>query len=188
MALFRPSELARFWGVHGKTVNQWIREGRLPAIKTPGAQYRIRSEEARAFCEAMSLPMPRALAHPLGSVTSLGKASPTQRALGKACRARGTSFTPWTAWLDGLLASVAEPPDAITVDAGCPDLKLSDLVRAVRRTPSVAAVPIVVYDVPLKAPKPLGVTASDDVRLAPKSHPAEAVRELLDLLERRRPI
>ena len=46
MALLRPSELARFWELHPKTVYHWIREGKLPAFRTPGAQYRVRTDDA----------------------------------------------------------------------------------------------------------------------------------------------
>src|SRR5690606_19450022 len=41
MPLLRPSELARVWELHPKTVYAWIKEGKLPAIKTPGSQYRL---------------------------------------------------------------------------------------------------------------------------------------------------
>ena len=81
MALLRPSELARIWELHPKTVYLWIREGKLPAIKTPGAQYRVRTDDARAYCEKNGLPMPRAIASPAGSVAVLGKPSASQRAL-----------------------------------------------------------------------------------------------------------
>jgi len=33
-------EVARLYGVHRKTVNQWAREGRLPAIR-PGKEWRF---------------------------------------------------------------------------------------------------------------------------------------------------
>ncbi len=109
MALLRPSELARIWELHPKTVYLWIREGKLPAIKTPGAQYRVRSDDARAYCEKNGLPMTRAIASPAGSVAVLGKASPPQRALAKACKARGTAVMMWPSALEGLLAIASEP-------------------------------------------------------------------------------
>ena len=90
MALLRPSELARMWELHPKTVYLWIREGKLPAIKTPGAQYRVRSDDARVYCEKHGLPMPRTLASPAGAVAAIGKpricAHCSARAFNRRCR------------------------------------------------------------------------------------------------------
>ena len=148
MALLRPSELARIWELHPKTVYLWIREGKLPAIKTPGAQYRVRSDDARAYCEKNGLPMPRAIATPAGTVAILGKSTASQRAIAKACKTRGTAVTAWSSALEGLLAVASEAPDVVAIDAECADLKVADAVRALRKTARTVNVPVVVYDAP----------------------------------------
>src|SRR3954471_4962891 len=130
MALLRPSELARVWELHPKTVYLWIREGRLPAIKTPGSQYRVRSDDARTYCEKNGLPMPKGVASPAGIVAVIGRASPTQRALAKACKARGTAVVTWPSALEGLLAIAGEEPDVVAIDARSTDVKLTDALRA----------------------------------------------------------
>src|SRR5919107_1831071 len=107
MALLRPSELARMWELHPKTVYLWIREGKLPAIKTPGAQYRVRTDDARAYCEKNGLPMPRAIA--------------------------------------------SHAPDVVAIDAECGDVKVTDAIRALRKTARTAGVPVVVYDLAPRA-------------------------------------
>jgi excisionase family DNA binding protein len=180
MPLLRPSELARLWELHPKTVYLWIREGKLPAFRTPGAQYRVRTDDARAYCEKNNLPpLPRALTSPGGTVAAIGKPGASMRALAKACKARGTSFVAFGNVLEGLLGIAADTPDVLAIDARCDEVKLADVVRALRRTEKMHDVAVVVYDAePAQAASlaRLGVTSvvtrGDDA--------AEAVLSLLD--------
>ena len=186
MALLRPSELARIWELHPKTVYLWIREGKLPAIKTPGAQYRVRTDDARAYCEKNGLPMPRAIANPEGTVALLGKATPTQRAMAKACKARGTEVATWPSALEGLLAVAGEAPDLVAIDAECTDVKLADAVRALRRNVRTSGVPIVVYDL---APRSGTATMSKlgAISFVVRGKSDDAVRAVVELLEAKHP-
>jgi excisionase family DNA binding protein len=187
MALFRPSELARIWELHPKTVYLWIREGKLPAIKTPGAQYRVRSDDARAYCEKNGLPLPRAVASPAGSIAMLGKPSPSQRALAKACKARGTAVMTWPSALEGLLAIVCEAPDVVAIDAECTDVKLLDALRALRKTVRTAHVPVVVYDAaPRAGTSALAKLGVRSVVARGKSE--DAIRAVVDLLDAAHPM
>ena len=180
MALLRPSELARIWELHPKTVYLWIREGKLPAIKTPGAQYRVRSDDARAYCEKNGLPMPRAIASPAGTVAVLGKASASQRALAKACKARGTAVAVWPSALEGLLAVAGDAPDVVAIDAECSDVKVADAIRALRKTARTANVPVVVYDAPSRASSLAKLGA---ISIVVRGKSDDAVRAVVDLLE-----
>jgi excisionase family DNA binding protein len=180
MALLRPSELARIWELHPKTVYLWIREGKLPAIKTPGAQYRVRTDDARTYCEKNGLPMPRAIASPAGSVAVLGRASPSQRALVKACKARGTAAVTWASALEGLLAIASDAPDVVAIDAECVEVKLTDALRALRKTARTAHVPVVVYDA---APRSGGLSKLGASSVVPKGKVDDVVRAVVDLLE-----
>lgn len=166
MALLRPSELARLWELHPKTVYLWIREGKLPAIKTPGAQYRVRSDDARAYCQKNNLPMPRSLASPAGTVAAVGKASPTMRALAKACKARGTTFVSWPTALEGLLAVAVETPDVLVLDAKLEDVKISHALRALKKTSKTASLPVVVFD----RDKPADEAIDDVIALLEQRH------------------
>lgn len=186
MALLRPSELARIWELHPKTVYTWIREGKLPAIKTPGAQYRVRSDDARAYCEKNGLPMPRVIASPAGSVAVLGKPSASQRALAKACKARGTSIAMWPSALEGLLAVASEAPDVVAIDAECVEVKLADAIRALRKTARTANVPVVVYDAaPRSGTSSLSKLGASSVVARGKSD--DAVRAVVELLDAAHP-
>ena len=182
MPLLRPSELARIWELHPKTVYLWIREGKLPAIKTPGAQYRIRAGDARAYCEKNGLPMPRVIASPAGSVVVLGKPSVSQRALAKACKARGTGVVSWPSVLEGLLAIAVEPPDVVAIDAEIADVKVTDAVRALRKTARTAKVPLVVYDVAPRA----GTTTLTKLgasSIVTRGKTDDVIRAVVELLE-----
>lgn len=182
MALLRPSELARIWELHPKTVYLWIREGKLPAFRTPGAQYRVRTDDARAYCEKNNLPpLPRTITSPGGTVAAIGKPGASMRALAKACKARGTSFVSFGGVLEGLLGVAGETPDVLAIDARCDDVKLADVVRALRRTEKLANIAVVVYDadatMQVTLPK-LGVTSV--VARGKSDGAAEAVVGLLD--------
>lgn len=180
MALLRPSELARLWELHPKTVYLWIREGKLPAIKTPGAQYRVRSDDARAYCEQNGLPMPRALASPAGTVAVIGKPSPTQRSLSRACKGRGTSVVVWSSFLDALLAIAAEPPDAVAIDGQLEDVKVLDLARALKKSPKTNGVPILIYDAAGRTGALLKAGVS---QVIPRGKPDDTARAIVEILD-----
>jgi excisionase family DNA binding protein len=182
MALLRPSELARLWELHPKTVYLWIREGKLPAFRTPGSQYRVRTDDARAYCEKNNLPpLPRAVTSPGGTVAAIGKPGASLRALAKACKARGTSFVAFAGVLEGLLGVAGDAPDVLAIDARCDEVKLADVMRALRRTEKMANVAVVVYDAEAtksSALAKLGVTSV--VARGKSEEAAQAVVDLLD--------
>lgn len=39
--LLKKHELAKFWGVSEGTVDKWVREGRITAVRTPGGYPRF---------------------------------------------------------------------------------------------------------------------------------------------------
>jgi excisionase family DNA binding protein len=179
MALLRPSELARVWELHPKTVYLWIREGRLPAIKTPGAQYRVRTDDARAYCEKNNLPMPRGVAGP--RVAIVGRPGATQRSLLRACKARGLDVLQWPNALEALVAIASEMPDLVAIDARCTDVKIASFLRAVKKNPRTAHVPVVVYDAPPGARTALAKTGASSI--VPRGKPDDAARTTLELLD-----
>jgi excisionase family DNA binding protein len=182
MALLRPSELARIWELHPKTVYLWIREGKLPAFRTPGAQYRVRTDDARAYCEKNNLPpLPRAMTSPGGTVAAIGKPGASLRALAKACKTRGTSFVTWATLLEGLLGIAGEAPDVLAIDARCEDAKLADVVRALRRSEKTANVAVVVYDVDANKSSALAKLGVTSVVARGKSE--DTVQAVVDLLD-----
>jgi excisionase family DNA binding protein len=143
--LLRPSELARFWELHPKTVYLWIKAGRLPAVKTPGDQFRVRSEDVPAFCNRSGLPLPPALTLETRRVMILGATPGAQRMLRRALKGRDVVVSAFPSALDGLLAAAQTPPSLLVLDASSVDAE--DAVRALRRTKATSGVPVLVYQV-----------------------------------------
>lgn len=46
-----PSEAGMLLGVDGRTVLRWVKDGRLPAIRTPGGQHRLKRSDINAYLE-----------------------------------------------------------------------------------------------------------------------------------------
>jgi two-component system, OmpR family, response regulator VicR len=147
--LLRPSELARFWELHPKTVYLWIKGGRLRAVKTPGDHYRVRAEDIPAFCDASGLPLPPQVAGAGRRATLLGGAPSALRTIRRVLKARGVVATPYASALEGLLASATAPPSLLVLDAGALDAE--NAVRALRRTKATRSVPIFVHGAPSAA-------------------------------------
>ena len=100
----------------------------------------------------------------------------------KACKARGTAVVSWPNALDGLLAIASDAPDVVAIDAECTHVKLSDAIRALRKTARTTGVPIVVYDA---APRG-GTTALTKLgasSIVARGKTDDAVRAVVDLLE-----
>lgn len=182
MALLRPSELARVWELHPRTVYLLIREGRLPAIKTPGAQYRVRSDDARAYCEKNGLPMPRGVSKPAGTLLVVGKATPAQRAIVRAFKSRGADVTTFTSALEGLLAAASDPPDVLVMDATGADVALADAVRALRKAPQTSKIPLVVFNA---APRAVTFAKQGSTFVVPRGKSEEPIAAVTEALELR---
>lgn len=45
--MLRTGEVARLFRVDPKTVNRWVRRGKLPAVRTPGGHYRFKASQIR---------------------------------------------------------------------------------------------------------------------------------------------
>jgi excisionase family DNA binding protein len=149
--LFRPSQLARFWELHPKTVYTWIREGRLPAVRTPGDQLRLRVADVRAFCEARGLAVPPSAREAVRLAYVVFGAPATTRSLRRALRAEHVDVHPFPSALEAILACVAEPPALLALDAAARGLRIDDAVSALRRSTRGQATPVLVFGVPSAA-------------------------------------
>jgi excisionase family DNA binding protein len=182
MALLRPSELARIWELHPKTVVLWIREGKLPALRTPGAQYRVRTDDAREYCEKNNLPpLPRAVTSPGGTVAAIGRPTASMKALARTCKTRGVSFVAFGGILEGLLGIAGEAPDVLAIDARCDDAKLTDVVRAIKKTDRMQNVAVIVYDADPSQTSSLAKLGVTSIALRGKTE--DAGQAVLDVLE-----
>jgi excisionase family DNA binding protein len=146
--LLRPSELARLWELHPKTVYLWIKAGRLRAVRTPGEQYRVRIEDLPGFCAKSGLPLPPQLVPAAGHrrVMILGASAPRERAMRRALKAHDVLVTAHASALDGMLAAATSPPSLLVLDGT--SVPPEEAVRALRRAKATRSTPIVVYQLP----------------------------------------
>ena len=144
--LVRPSRLARFWELHPKTLYAWIREGRLPAVRTPGQQFRLRPADVRAFAEAARLPVPPfVLVTPRRAHAAAG-AGTWLRALRRALKEAEVALELHERSVDAFFASVASPPVLLAIDAAIGGIDLDEAIRALRRRDATAKLPVVVVN------------------------------------------
>jgi excisionase family DNA binding protein len=144
--LLRPSQLARFWELHPKTVYLWIREGRLAAVRTPGDQFRLRAADVRAFCETARMPLPPFVV-PAARRAHVAASGPSLRSLKRALKQAGAEIDAFDRSIDALFAAVASPPALLVLDAGIGGVDLEGALVALRRRAATARVPIVIFNV-----------------------------------------
>jgi excisionase family DNA binding protein len=145
--LFRPSELARFWELHPKTVYLWIREGRLQAVRTPGDQFRVRAEDVIAFCVASGMALPPFVQPTNKQVLLAGGGPRASRALKRALASDGVHVTSTTSALEGLFTAISLQPRVIAVDAALLGSLADEAVRAVKRAKGMQRTKIVAFNV-----------------------------------------
>ncbi|MDY6950462.1 MAG: response regulator [Thermodesulfobacteriota bacterium] len=55
---YSSMELARILGVHRVTITNWIKQGALRAVRTPGGRYKVAKRDLIAFLEQREIPVP----------------------------------------------------------------------------------------------------------------------------------
>lgn len=145
-SLVRPSQLARFWGLHPRTLTTWIREGRLAATRSPGAQYRVRVADVRALCEREELPFPPFLVPPARTAVIIGAGEAERRGVRRALKSEATVTTFDDAYA-GLFAAVRSPPSLVALGAATKQVDAEAAVRGLRSIEAMAPIPIVVFDI-----------------------------------------
>jgi excisionase family DNA binding protein len=115
--LLRLSQLARFWEKNPRTIQSWIRLGRLAAIRSPGGHFRVRVADVRAFCEREGMPLPPLAAPRVHRVVV------ASAALARSVRIAGVTVDayedPCAALLaaaDGSAAAIVLPPSSSAMD------------------------------------------------------------------------
>jgi excisionase family DNA binding protein len=131
--LLRPSQLARFWELHPKTVVQWIHDGKLPAIRTPGGQWRVRPSDLAEHCARTALPVPPFATRSTPRVHLVGAPAATVRAVRRAL-GDVAEVEAYVEPLAGLMATVRAPPAIVALDASARGIDVADAVRALAGT------------------------------------------------------
>ncbi|HEX8796839.1 MAG TPA: helix-turn-helix domain-containing protein [Polyangiaceae bacterium] len=136
--LLRLSQLARFWEKNPRTIQSWIRLGRLAAIRSPGGHFRVRVADVRAFCEREGMPLPPFAAPAVRRVVVAGAAlARSVRIAGVTVEAREDPCAALLAVADGSAAALVLPPSAGSVDVAA-------AVAALRRHAATRSLPVIV--------------------------------------------
>jgi CheY-like chemotaxis protein len=180
--LLRPSALARYWAKHPATVLEWIRQGRLPAVRSPGNRFMVRPEDARAFCEREDLPVPPFVEPQVPRVVVAGMPAAARRALARALKAGGVSVEAMDGY-DAIVAAAARKVDALVLGASTPRLDVGRAIAALRRAPQANACAIVVVGAP-NASRAAALERAGATRVIVRARPEDlthAVQTLLSL-------
>lgn len=176
--LLRPSQLARFWELHPKTVYLWIRDGRLPAVRTPGDQFRLRVEDVRAFCQANKMAVPPFVTPTVKQVLLIGVAG-ASKVLKLAVKPNHATLITHDTAIEGLLAAVTSPASLLLIDAASAPFVIEDAVRALRRASSTQRTPIVVFNLSTSARAEAVVRAGATHAIVREKFLAERLAEVL---------
>jgi excisionase family DNA binding protein len=130
--LLRPSQLARFWELHPATVHQWIVQGRLPAIRSPGNHFRVRIADARAFCEREGMPVPPFVAPPPERVVVMTASAAVKRALAKGLKGV-VSVETFANPFEAVVAAARAPTALLALDLTGMTFDAVAAIRAVKR-------------------------------------------------------
>jgi excisionase family DNA binding protein len=175
-ALLRLSQLARYWEKNARTVQTWIRQGRLAAIRSPGGHFRVRIADVRAFCEREGMPVPPFVAPPAMRVVTAVPMPRGARLPGVVIEGHAEPYAAIVAAASGETALVALPAAAGRFDAAA-------AVAALRGAPGTARVLILVVGAPTQArAEALQQAGATRVLLRAKGDDVpRAIRELLQL-------
>jgi excisionase family DNA binding protein len=182
--LVRPSALARFWGIHTKTLHGWIQQGRLAALRSPGNHVRLRVADVRAFCEREGLPVPPFVAPTSRRAVVAGVPETVSRALARALKGSAVSLHACESPYEGLVLAASTAVDLLVLGSSFPRFDAAAAIRALKASPAGAKTAVVAVGAPTRAGQDLleaaGATRSLG-RSSERELPAIA-RDLLGLL------
>jgi excisionase family DNA binding protein len=143
-SLVRLSQLARFWGKNARTIQTWIRQGRLAAIRSPGNHFRVRVADVRAFCERERMPVPPFVSPPPRRVIAAGLSDTAQRAMVRALRGPGLALETYDSPYDALVAAARETA-LLALPARCRGFDPTSAIAAMRRCDATGRATIVAF-------------------------------------------
>jgi excisionase family DNA binding protein len=181
--LVKPSALARFWGIHTKTLHGWIQQGRLAALRSPGNHVRVRIADVRAFCEREGLPVPPFVAPALRKTVVAGTSEAASRAVARALKGAPVGLEVFQSPYEGVVAAASTPTDLLVMGASLARFDAAAAIRALKASPAGAKVLVVVVGVGTRAGSTLLESAGAARALGRSSERdlPTVVRELLSL-------
>jgi excisionase family DNA binding protein len=182
-SLLRLSELARFWGKNTRTVQTWIRQGRLAAIRSPGNHFRVRIADVRAFCEREQMPVPPFVSAPPKRVVAVGLNAASQREMARALRGPALAFEAYRDPYDALLAAAARsgPASLLALPAQSRRFDPGSAIAAVRRHQATARTAIVAFGAANRA-QAAGLAQAGATRVLTRAEQKDLPRIVRELL------
>jgi excisionase family DNA binding protein len=179
-SLVRLSQLARYWGKNARTIQTWIRQGRLAAIRSPGNHFRVRVADVRAFCERERMPVPPFVSPPPRRVIAAGLSDAVERAMVRAVRGPGLALETYDSPYDALVAAARETA-LLALPVRCKGFDPGSAIAALRRGDAGGHATIVAFGAVTRAQAATlsHAGATRVLTRAQEGHLPRVVRELL---------
>lgn len=164
--LVRPSALARYWGLHPKTLYLWVRTGKLSAVRTPGGQFRVDPDAVRSLAREHALPLPPFVKPTDRRVMVVEAARAVLSTIRRECSALPLAVEAWTDGYEAMLVAASAPPAALVVPVRCDGFDALRAVRALRKVRGAERLLVVAY----------GADGARDERVARRAGATRVVR------------
>lgn len=140
-------EVASLLQVNRSSVNNWIREGYLPAFRTPGGHRRVQVSDLLTFLAAKAMPIPAVLRPRPSLRVMVVDDEPlvlesTRRSLERCIR--GVEVQAFESAISALLSVPSFDPGLIILDVYMPEIDGLEACRRLKARPETAAIELVI--------------------------------------------
>lgn len=136
-SLMTSYQVGKLLQVNPSSVNKWIKDGRIPAYRTPGGHRRIRATDLMAFLVAHTMPIPSGLLMAPTEHSVLAISDDPHIfdpwAQGQTHPGQALRFTLAVDALDGLMRVGTLAPDVVVLGPTRAPLSALDLCRRLRK-------------------------------------------------------
>jgi len=179
-SLLRLSDLARFWELHPRTLQAWIHQGRLVAIRSPGNHFRLRVSDVRAFCEREGMPVPPFIVTPPKRAVLATPSDEVVRSVARTLKGNVT-LEAFHDPYEAVVVAAGRPADLLALSAAFPRFDAAAATRALKQGPEARAVAVVAFDVASRA-QAASLESAGACRTLTRGREHELPRALRDLL------
>lgn len=146
-ALLTSHQVSDLLQVNPSSVNNWVREGRLPAFRTPGGHRRIKAADLASFLSAHKMPIPKGLAFAQRKRVLL--VDDDMRQLTAFARLLETNTDQLELKLvgngiDAIMAVGTFEPHLIVMDLFMPEVDGLEVCRRLRANPETADIEVII--------------------------------------------
>jgi len=146
-ALLTSHQVSELLQVNPSSVNNWVKNGKLSAFRTPGGHRRIRAADLAEFLTAHDMPIPRGMDFAVRRRLMLVDDDPHQlEAFSRLLRpySRQVEVLPLTHGIDALLKVSSFRPHLIVLDVYMPGVDGLEVCRRLKANPDTADIKVIV--------------------------------------------